>query len=469
MRRSLIYLVQLACFVAVAVWLVQNPGGVRIDWLGWRLETPFALFLAVIVAALWIAAVGWRAALSALRAPFSFLRSRSEHRHEEGYRALVQGMAAVAIGDAEEAKRLAREADRLLRDPHLTRLLSAQAAALSGDAAAAARYFAALRDDKDTAFIGLVGLMRLADARGDDAHVLELAEEAHTLRPSSAQVANTRVFGFARARRWVEAQAALYDAVKRGLIPRPEGRKHRAALLLERSREAETQAESLELAAKARENQPDFVPAIVAEATLTAAGGRKEKARKLVEDRWASAPHPDLAAALRDLWPGESHAFLLRKIQGLVAKIPDHPESRLAVAETALDGDFWGEARVQLAALDPQDIGPRACALWARLEEGEKGDAAAARLWLERAAYAPRDPSWTCDSCGAVATSWSAVCGNCGAFDTVGWSHPPRVAVMSSALVTQDGDAAGPIVELTAGSDDAGNQDASATGKASAA
>jgi HemY protein len=469
MRRSLIYLVQLACFVAIAVWLVQNPGGVQIDWLGWRLETPFALFLAVIVAALWMAAVGWRAALSALRAPFSFWRHRSEHRHEEGYKALVQGMAAVAVGDAEEAKRLAREADRLLREPHLTRLLAALAAALSGDAAAAARYFAALRDDKETAFIGLVGLMRLADARGDDAHVLELAEEAHKLRPSSAQVATTRIFGLARAGRWAEAQAALYDAVKRGLIPRPEGRKHRAALLIERSRTAETQAESLELAAKARENQPDFVPAIVAEATLTAAAGRKDKARKLIEDRWASAPHPDLAATLRELWPGESASFVLRKVQALVENIPDHPESRLAVAEAALDGDFWGEARAQLAALDPEEVGPRACALWARLEESENGDVAAARLWLERAAYAPRDPSWTCDSCGAVATTWSAVCGNCGAFDTVGWSTPPRVAVMPPTLVTRDGDAAGPIVELTAESDDVGDAVSSDSGKASAA
>lgn len=450
MRRSLIYLIQLACFVAIAVWLVQNPGGVRIDWLGWRLEAPFALFLFVLAAAFWVAAVGWRAALSAVRAPFSFWRHRSEHRHEAGYKALVQGMAAVAVGDAEEAKRLAREADRLLREPHLTRLLSAQAAALSGDAAAAARYFAALRDDEETAFIGLIGLMRLADARGDDAHVLELAEEAHKLRPSSAQVANTRVYGLARAGRWVEAQAALYDAVKRGLIARPEGRRHRAALLVERARGAETQAESLDLAAKARENQPDFVPAIVAEARLMAAEGRKEKARKLIDDRWPAAPHPDLAATLRELWPGESASFLLRKVQSMVGKLPDHPESRLAVAEMALDGEFWGEARAQLSALDPEHVGPRACALWARLEEGENGNAVAARQWLERAAYAPRDPSWTCDSCGAVASTWSAICGNCGAFDTVGWSRPPQVAVMSPALVTQDGDAAGPIVELTA-------------------
>jgi HemY protein len=447
MGRSLFYLVQLAVFVALAIWLVENPGDLRIDWLGWRLETTFALFLVLMAAGLWLATVGLRTVVAAVTAPVSFFRSWGAHRREEGYKALVQGMAAVAVGDAEEAKRLARDADRLLHDPGLTRLLSAQAAALSGDAAAAAKYFAALRDNPETAFLGLVGLMRLASARGDEAHVLELAEEAYALRPDASLVATTRLYGYARAGRWVEAQAALFDAVKRGMIPRPKGRGHRAALLIERARLAETPAEGLELAAKARESVADFVPAIVAEARLTAELGRKEKARKLIHDLWPTAPHPDLALALRDLYEGETASFILRKVQAMAERIADHPESRLAVAETAIDGGFWDDARAQLSALDPGDLGPRACTLWARLEERQNDDIGAARRWLEQAAHAAADATWTCESCGAVSAAWSATCGNCGAFDTVAWARPPRAMVM--APTTLD-DADGPVVELTA-------------------
>jgi HemY protein len=465
MRQSFIYLVQLAVFVAVAIWLVENPGDLRIDWLGWRLETTFALFAVVIAAAVWVAAVGWRAVRATLLAPFTFFQRLGANRREAGYRALIQGMAAVAVGDADEAKRLSREADRLLRDPSLTRLLSAQAAALSGDAAAAAKYFAALRDEPDTAFIGLIGLMRLASARGDDAHVLELAEEAYALRPDAGLVATTRVYGLARAGRWAEAQVALSEALKRGLIPRPEGRRHRAALLMERSQAAETPAEALDLAAKARESVSDFVPAIVAEARLLAAAGRKDKARRLLTDSWATAPHPDLAALLRTLYEGEADHFELRKVSEMTARLPDHPESRLAVAETALDGSFWGEARAQLAALDPSELGARVCALWARLEETE-GNAGAARVWLERAAHAPSDAAWTCESCGAIAPRWAANCGNCGAFDTLAWSRPPRVTSVTGEPVldvTEEGEA-----EVVALSPPSGSGE-SKSGRASAA
>ena len=103
----------------------------------------------------------------------------------------------------------------------------------------------------------------------------------------------------------------------------------------------------------------------------------------------------------------------------------------MTVAAAGLDAELWGEARVQLEALDEAQLTARACRLRARLEEAEHGDSRAARQWLERAASAPADPAWTCASCGAVATDWSAVCGHCGAFDTVGWAPPPRVSLLA--------------------------------------
>ncbi|MEQ8818526.1 MAG: heme biosynthesis HemY N-terminal domain-containing protein [Thalassobaculum sp.] len=451
MRRSILYLIRLALLVAVAIWLVRNPGEIRVDWLGWRLETSFALFAVVTAGLIWLGAIGVRMLANALGSPWAAMRRRSDQRREAGFRALTLGLAAVAAGDAEEARRQAREADRLLRDPTLTRLLSAQAAALNGDTAAAAKYFAALRDNDDTRFLGLVGLLRQAIGRDDEARALELAEEAHALRPDAPLVATTRLYGRARAKRWFDAQVALYDAVKRRIVPEDEGLRHRAAILTERAREDDAAgrvAEALDHAGKARESVPGFVPAITLEAALLGRTGKARRGQRLIEDAWARVAHPALAAAYRGLAEDAGNPIeRFKRLHALAGRAPDAPESRLTIAEAALEAELWGEARVQLEALSGAELTARACRLRARLEESEHGDSLAARHWLERATTAPADPAWTCGTCGAVAPDWSAVCGHCGAFDTVVWAPPPRVS-----LLTEDEISApeAQIVELSA-------------------
>lgn len=434
MRRSFLYLIRLAVLVTAAIWLVRNPGAIQVDWLGWRLETSFALFVVVVGGLIWVAAIGFRMFATALGAPWAAMRQRADQRREAGFRALTLGLAAVAAGDAEEARRRSREADRLLRDPSLTRLLSAQAAALNGDTAAAAKYFAALRDNDDTRFLGLVGLLRQAIARGDEERAEELAEEAHALRPDAPLVATTRLYGRARAGRWFDAQVALYDAVKRRIVPEADGLRHRGALLVERARDAlaaDKVAEALDLAGKARESVPGFVPALALEAQLLGRTGKARRGQRLIEDSWERAAHPALAAAYRELMDDGTAIERFKRMHALAGRAPDAVESRLTIAEAALDAELWGEARVQLEALTGAGLTVRACRLRARLEEAEHGDSRGARLWLERAASAPADPAWTCGTCGAVAPDWSAVCGHCGEFDTLAWTPPPRVSVLT--------------------------------------
>ena len=79
-----------------------------------------------------------------------------------GYKALTQGMVAVAAGDAQEARRQARKAENFLADPPLTMLLSAQAAQLSGDDKAAGKFFKKMSERKDTKYLGIHGMLNQA-------------------------------------------------------------------------------------------------------------------------------------------------------------------------------------------------------------------------------------------------------------------------------------------------------------------
>src|SRR5262249_1991532 len=79
------------------------------------------------------------------------------------------GHAGGGGGGCGEAKRQAKIANNLLNDPPLTLLLAAQTAQLGGDEDAARRYFTAMLEKPETAFLGLRGLLMQAMKAGDRA------------------------------------------------------------------------------------------------------------------------------------------------------------------------------------------------------------------------------------------------------------------------------------------------------------
>ena len=446
MRRTVFYFVQVAILAALAVWLSDHPGKVEIDWLGYRIETYFGVLLVLVVIMVVVVTVLYRLWRGLLGAPGDFLSRRQYKRREDGYRALALGMAAAAGGDREESKRLARRADALLQDPDLTRFLSAQAAALNGDEAAARRYFDALIENDETAFLGLTGLMRQSMADGDDARTLTLAKRAHKIRSDSAFVVDTIFDLHTRRAEWPEAQAILFDAVRRRVKTEVETVGARTTIFTARAIEAEGASgypEAAEFAAKALSSTAGFVPAAVLSARTLERGGKARRATRLLEELWRHNPHPELITAYLCLWPFETPLARVKRVQHLTSVNPSAAESRVAVAAAALDAKLWGAARLHLTALDDGQINVRVCRLMARLEQEVHGDCAAAREWLERANSAPLDRTWTCKSCGAIAPEWSALCGNCSAFDTITWKQPPRVSFLSllpakGAVLTKD-------------------------------
>src|SRR6266404_5267827 len=167
--------------------------------------------------------------------PLVFLRRRRERRRRSGYRALTQGMVAVAAGDPHEAQRYARKADALLAEPPLTLLLSAQAAQLEGDETAAKKFFTAMLDRPETEFLGLRGLLNQALRVGDRGTALRLTQRAMTLRPNTPWVVESLFDLEAREGRWETAQKTLAQAVKRRIVPRDRARHHRGVILYELS------------------------------------------------------------------------------------------------------------------------------------------------------------------------------------------------------------------------------------------
>ena len=441
MIRSFFLFLLIALAVVVAVTLADYPGRVSIDWQGWRIDMStgiLVLLVAVLVVIVVTVARFWGAIR---RAPGRFLDMRRTSRRERGYKALTQGMVAVAAGDVVEARRSARRADALLDDPPLTMLLSAQAAQLGGEEAAARRYFEAMLDHPDTAFLGVRGLLMQAIKGGDKAEALRLAERAYKLRPDTAWVVNQLFELQVESGMWSEANEVIASAIRRKTLPAPSARRRRAAVLVEHSRVAEAEGDNDTAFARASEAHnldPTLVPATLALSRLHKARNRPPKAERLIEEAWARAPNPELASMYGQVIQETDPLARVKKFQRLFSFRPDHPESHMAVAQVALSARLWGEARKHLNAVAAKTVTARVCRLMAELEESEKGNMEASREWLARATTAAPDEAWVCSDCGAIAGSWTALCGNCGSFGSLAWQAPPR-AVRLTAPETKTG------------------------------
>ena len=431
--RGLFAFAGLVIVAGAAAWFAENPGQVSIVWQSYRIDTSVGILagaasVLVIVSALLYRL--WRSLWSVSKVSRT---ARAQRRLREGYTALANGFVAVAAGDAEEAKRLTRRAHALLREPALTHLLAAQAAQLDGDDAAARRFFNGLLEAPGTEFLGVRGLLTLAEQEGDADNAMRLAQRAETLRPKVPWV-HEKLFRLeVEAGHWAAAERTIKDALKHKTLELSEGKRRRAVVLLEQSRQAEAEDDrhqAIKLARRALDDAPELAPAAIRLANLLQAGGEERRARKVVEEAWKHAPHPALARLYGALVPAGDAMKQLKAVDKLAQVWPDDPASHLALGWASLEAKLWGEARRHLQAAGGDKPTATVCRLMAALEEAENGDTPEARAWYASAGEAEPDPGWVCGSCGAVADDWSAVCANCGTFDTLSWSTPPRVSAL---------------------------------------
>lgn len=427
MWRLLGFILVLAGLTLAAVWLADHPGEVSLEWQGYRVATSMAV-LVLATAAVALAATLlyelWRGTRSG---PRRLVRERARRRRRQGYRALTQGLVAAAAGDVREARRLARRADGLIREPALTRLLSAQAAQLAGDEAGAERCFTAMLDDPETRFLGLRGLLVQASRAGKWEEALDLARRAYAMRPKTLWVATALFELQARTGRWGEAQKTIEAAMRSKLISPDFGPRRRAVVLAARARVARAGGrvrEALKFAREAHRLAPELVPPAALAAELLATRGDARAAARIVEESWMRTPHPDLVEAYAAIRPSESPIERVKRFERLAKARPTHEETCVALAKAALSAGLWGEARRHLSAAVEREPTARVFRLLAGLEEKEQGDGTAARRWLERAASASPDPAWVCSRCGAAAGDWAGHCPTCNAFDSLVWRSP---------------------------------------------
>lgn len=377
--------------------VASDPGTVTFEWFGWEAETSAWFTIGMLILIVAVALPLLRLLMFLMDAPGRIGKASERARSRRGQEALALGLIAAEAGEFEEARRHADKAENLIDEPRLALLLQARAAEVAGDTAAAERAYAGMLSQEDTEVLGRKGLMAAALKRGDRTAARAQAEAA--LKASkTAQWPFQYAFDLAvQAGDWENAIDALDMGDKRKFIEDKVAKRRRAVLMaaqaqkMERERHADKAAE---MAQKAFRMAPGFAPAGALAARLLTAEGKHERAAAILEEAWENAPHPALAHAYRDLIAGETREARAARMTALAEKRRDHRESRIVLAELAMERGDWGAAQSALEDAYRENPSSRICILFAQVARG-RGDENAARTWLAQAAAAPRELDWS--------------------------------------------------------------------------
>tara|TARA_R110002095_G_scaffold105604_1_gene92413 strand:- start:102 stop:1469 length:1368 start_codon:yes stop_codon:yes gene_type:complete len=442
MIRALWTLVKISIIVAVVVWVAEHPGKIKIDWLEYNLEFQIGFFLVALLLLVVTGIVIFSIVKGVMDLPKNLVRYRDMTNKDKGFKALTIGLTAVAAGDAKAAAYQAHRARQFLsNDNPLPTLLEAQAARLKGDELEASRAFIALMDNKDSSFMGVRGLLQSALDHGDYVGALELGHRALSDYPKQGWILCIVYDLEIKARHWDSARKILYRTEKAGAITAGKAQSDRVAMLLAEAEEFKAAGQEeffFRALNKAYKFDNKFLPTALRLGQMYIERGKHKAAISLIEKTWKRNPHPGLVALWAEAYqpPKDSDPMMrVRWFEKLLSFNPESVEGLLAVANILIQEGLWGEARKHLEKAETIRPNVHLYKIWARLEERATHDDAAVRVWLEKAADAPRERVWICSETGRIYDEWTPISDQ-GLFNTIIWDFPQGRSVNQTLLAT---------------------------------
>ena len=431
MLKTLWTLLKLVAVMAAGAWLVIQPGRTDLQWMGYDIDVQTGLLLFGIVLFALVFAWVYRLWIALLSTPKVISRKLDARAQDQALQAVSHGLSAIAAGDAHAAEKHAERARKLIKNDHgLVPLLSGMTARLKGDPIAAEAAFRDLLNTKETAFIGVRGLLQLALDRQQPDQALVLARQAHRMHPRQGWILKTLYALEVRQRNWTEAQAILAKSSKVKSFSEKRVRKDRAAMNLARAIEAQGRGQADQaylLTREAYDSAPGFLPAAIAYVPFLIRRSDRKAALKMIEKAWAVTPHPDLKEAWVKLAPDDAStpAKNYQWLEKLAAANPDHEDSHLMLAESALAQNLTGEARSHLDSANAARKSQKSCRMMAALEE-KLGNHNAAETYSDMAVTAAPDRVWVCRETGRIYTHWMPFAPPHNSFNTIIWADPTQ-------------------------------------------
>ncbi|OXT02365.1 hypothetical protein B7H23_05545 [Notoacmeibacter marinus] len=426
MIKLILFFLLVLGLAGLFAYVADVPGGVMVTLFDTEMEVSLLFAVVAIVGLIAATMIAWWFVKGIIRSPERLTRHFRSRKRDRGYQALSTGMIAIGAGDSGLARKMNARALQNL-DPStepLLHLLDAQTSLLEGDHGKARRKFEAMLEDPETRPLGLHGLYLEAQKLGETRAARHFAELAAKDAPQLNWASRAAMEARTANADWDDALTLLDRQLATKQIAKDVYKRQRAVLMTAKSMEiVDTDpARARSLAAEAVSMQPDFVPAVLAQAKAAIRKGDTRGAGKVLEAAWKREPHPQVGELYLYLRPGDPVQDRLIRARKLEQWKPQNSVAALVLARALYEAGEYDEARQKIEPIIRTEPREGAFLLLADIEDEQTGDEGRVRHWLSQALKAPRDPAWTAD--GYVSENWAPISPVSGRLDAFEWKVP---------------------------------------------
>ena len=386
MMRFFIFFLKLLVLMGIALWIVQTPGDVIIEWRGFRIHTSFGLFIGGMFLLSALLSFFYMSGQFFLRLPKRVIRAYELRKFKKGYKILVDAMCSLFGQETDVSMEMAHKLQTLLPSPVIGLWIEAFVTQKKNDDDKARKLYLKLKQKKEGNFLGLYGLITLALKEKDYAQAKTLAESLYKIRSGSPWVAYTLFDLYVRDEQF-EMAGLVLDQIKPASSEERLRKNNLKALLWYKRANVQdlSRTEKLELLSYSNEFSPTFIPTACLYASLLNDVGKRSKALKVIERAWSASPEISLAHAYLACTPLRDSLEAYQMAVHLLELTPTSDVAQLIVLEAALKASLWGEARVHLESVSEKNKTAFYYELKAQLLEQESNDIEGARECRQKA------------------------------------------------------------------------------------
>ncbi len=420
---------------AAIIFLMEQDGSFEISWNEYVVTIQLGMALVALLLFILILLLVHKLVIKFFAVPVVWRDYWEERSLTKSHKLMTQSLVSLAAGDHKHAAYQAHRAQKLLPtryDASAATFLEAQAARLMGQQTRANEKFKALLENKDSAFLGIRGLMQTEIEAGQYEKALQMAYSADRMHPKQPWILKTIYDLEIQTDRWDAAYLTLKNLEKHKAMSKDEVLDDRKAILIVLA-DTVTGHGDTEMARKYLKHavsiDAGFIPANTRLIRMALERGQKRKARLLIEKCWKISPHPELVTFWDLLAPENNPSKPTARLswyEKLIEMNPDAVDGYLALAQVSIDDGLWGEARSYLTKAEQLDNHAGVYACWAELERLSTHNDEAVQAWNKKSRNAKQPKKWVCQMTGISYEAWYAIAEPQGLFNTIRWSYPNK-------------------------------------------